>query len=338
MTLTSPESVQFMFRQMAMYLRVTRQIQSSTINQYVSHCVTGLGEIGWSNAVHIRSPLLAKLLQGWFREDIEANPQRLTSSIPATADVMRVFFIVAKILFHDNPRKLAEVCACGALTYYMALRANEGAAKSVSARDDAETPDSHHLHTRHVFLRFNGSTEFFPTCVGTVYPPNQIPSSVDVIQDSTKNTLQRGSQHRGAHHNPRTDKLPFDVVDIVWAYVSAFPPPPSGAFFPSITSADLTYTMQQTAIHPDVQLDPTRLTARCLRPGSATMMRNMKNQLVQQEDLLRIRDHGQWAGNVGAHVYAHQSPDSEKILVAPSLYDSGFMSIMYLRWFYMTPK
>ena len=92
--------------------------------------------------------------------------------------------------------------------------------------------------------------------------------------------------------------------------------------------------MKLTANHQDVQLDAKRLTARCMRSGSVTMLRNMKNNLIHQQDLVHIRDHGNWAGDI----YAHANPDAERLLVAPSLYDCGFMTINYLRWFYMTPK
>lgn len=342
MTTASPEAVQFMGRQLAMYLRSTRCIHAVTISQYLSHCATGLREVGWANAPHLRSPLLNTLLRGWLRADIAACPKRLTSSIPATAAVMREFFSLADtLLAHDHRRRL-EVKACGALTYYMALRANEGAAKSSRTRDalpggEDDSPDAHHLRARHVQLRFPHDDTFYPATGGTIFPPGLSPSSVDALQDSTKNTLQRGSQHRGAHPNPRVDKQPFCVVAIVWEYVQSFPPPTDGAFFPSITSADVSAILQRVAVLPHVRLDPARLSMRCLRSGSATMLRNLKNQLVEQQDLAQIQQHGQWAGDVGAHVYAHASPDAQRLVVPPSMYDSGFMGLNYLRWFYMSP-
>ena len=67
------------------------------------------------------------------------------------------------------------------------------------------------------------------------------------------------------------------------------------------------------------------------------MLRNLKNQLLAEQDLVSIRDHGNWAGDVGSQVYAHASPDAQRLLVPASLYDCGFMTTAYLRWFYMTP-
>ena len=96
--------------------------------------------------------------------------------------------------------------------------------------------------------------------------------------------------------------------------------------------------MQTTATHELVRLDPKRLTARCMRSGSVTMLRNMKNKLINQQDLEHIRDHGSWLGDTGSRIYSHASPDAEKLLVAPSLYDRGYMTLQYLRWYYMTPK
>jgi len=68
------------------------------------------------------------------------------------------------------------------------------------------------------------------------------------------------------------------------------------------------------------------------------MLRNMKNKLIHQRDLETIRTHGNWASSdVGANIYSHNSPDAEELVKAPSLYDVGFMTPHYLRWFYMTP-
>jgi hypothetical protein len=341
MTAASPAAVEFFGRQLAMHLRSARRIQAVTINQYISHCVTGLREVGWANAPYLRSNLLNTILKGWLRADIAACPKRLKSSIPATAAVMQEFFTFTDTLLADNPRRRLEIKACGALTYYMALRANEGAAKSPHARDatgaDHDTPDAHHLLARHVHLRFPDDDTFYPATSGVAFPQGLSPTSIDALQDSTKNTLQRGSQHRGAHPNPRADKQPFCVVAIVWEYVRAYPPLFGGAFFPTITSADVSAILQQVAALPHVGLDPARLSMRCLRSGSATMLRNLKNQLVDQHDLAQIQQHGQWAGDVGARVYAHAAPDAQRLLVPPSMYDSGFMGLSYLRWFYMSP-
>ena len=115
---------------------------------------------------------------------------------------------------------------------------------------------------------------------------------MDIRQDTTNNFLQRGSSHRGAHRNPNPNGKPLDVVLFVWNYVSRFLLQPSDPFFPSITAHDITVTMQLTANHPSA-IDPNRLTARCLRSGSVTKLSNMKNNLINHQDLAMIRDHGQ---------------------------------------------
>ena len=335
----SPATVSLMFQTFATYLRKQRGIKSVTIDQYISHCKTSLSECSWHGVNHIRSPLLTKALTGWYREDIHRCPLRLSSSIPATCAVMEVFFRVATRYYQSDPRKSAELKACAAATYYTALRAAEGASSTSAARDGIreDNPDAHHIPAHHAFFRFHNDQRFYPAVAGTVFPPGQIPTHFDILQDTTKTSLSRGSAHRGAHRNPRADGQPFDVVLIIWHYVTNFPPTATGAFFPTIVSADLTTIMQLTAIEPDVQLDPRRLTGRCMRSGSVTMLRNMKNNLIHQRDLQQIRDHGNWAGDVGANIYAHANPDAEQLLVAPSLYDGGFMTLHYLRWFYMTP-
>ena len=326
-----------MFQTFALFLRTERAVKSTTIDQYVSHCSTGLTEQGWQGAPHIRSAILSKLIQGWYREDIRDNPLRLTSSIPATASVMEVFFTIASEQYIHDPHKSAEIQACAAATYYMALRAAEGAASSTTTRDGEPSPDAHHIRANKAYFRFKDDPIFYPAVAGTVFPSGATPTSFDIIMDTSKNFTHRGSSHRGAHRNPNPSGKPFDVVLIIWNYVSRFPPSATGAFFPNIVASDLTTIMKLTANHPTVRLDPLRLTARCMRSGSATMLRNMKNNLIEQRDLAAIRDHGQWSSDVGSQVYAHASPDAERLVVAPSLYDSGFMTLHYLRWFYMTP-
>jgi hypothetical protein len=187
------------------------------------------------------------------------------------------------------------------------------------------------------FFRFKDDHNFYPAVAGTVFPNNEIPISFDVLHDTHKTSAHRGASHRGAHRNPCLTGKPFDVVLKIWHYVTNYPPPSGGAFFPNITAHELTIVMQLTAIRPTVRLDPKRLTARCMRTGSATMLRNMRNKMMDQQDLEMIRDHGQWTSDVGSRVYAHSSPDARNIVIAPSMYDSGFMTLHYLRWFYMTP-
>lgn len=182
----SPASFQFFGRQLALYLRATRGFKAVTISQYISHCQTGLGQVGFLHAKDLRSSLLSTLLRGWFREDIRRLPKRLSMSIPATASVMKVFcFGVADGLYAGGNRKRLEVKACAALTYYLALRATEGAAKSRFLRDsdpDYLSEDAHHLRTGKVFMRYEGDQEFTPICprspdlVSTT--PPRIPSSV----------------------------------------------------------------------------------------------------------------------------------------------------------------
>ena len=179
-----------------------------TISQYISHCQTGLGEVGYVHAKDLRSPLLATLLRGWIREDIRRLPKRLSMSIPATASVMQTFFRVADEMHARNDRKRFEVKACAALTYYLALRPTEGAAKSCLLRDSNPedlSEDAHHLRTCKVSMRYVGDEAFIP--IGPRLP-GRVVASIDTLQDTSKNSLQRGSQHRGAHANPRPDKLP----------------------------------------------------------------------------------------------------------------------------------
>ena len=53
-----------------------RPIQPSTITQYISHCITGLLEVGCTEA-GLRSPQLKRARHGFHRQDLSNNPRRL---------------------------------------------------------------------------------------------------------------------------------------------------------------------------------------------------------------------------------------------------------------------
>ena len=164
---------------------------------------------------------------------------------------MEVFFMVADQLYHDNPRKLAEIKACAAATYYMAFRPGEGAATS----GDSLSPDAHNLQA--------WLLSAFPTTLIST-PPLLVQNSQKTFFPSpsmssmtpTKTSTHRGSSNQGAHRNPSHTGKPFDVVLLIWHYVTNFPPPPTGPFFPTIRTNDLTYVMQRTAQHDSIRLDP----------------------------------------------------------------------------------
>jgi hypothetical protein len=356
MSESDPASVQLMFQMVACHLRAVRGIKADTINQYISQMVTLLRFKNWPFADHIRSPILKYMIKGWLRIDIFRTPKRLSCHIPATAPVMKVFFEVAASHYLNNTRKAAEVRACAALQYYAALRANEAAPKSASTRDSRnaaaaaaaaanapeeldendETPDvAHHLMAAHCHFQFKHDARYYPAHAGTVFPPGKTPDAFDILQDSHKTSSSRGSSHRGAYPNPNPDKQPFCVMDMLWHYVTKYPPPADGAFFPNITSADVTLIMKMTA--DKVGLDSKRMSARAIRSGSATMFKNMTTQLIDQQQLQNIRDQGNWVSDTGDRIYAHSDPASRRILSAPTLYDAGFMTIPYLIWYYMTP-
>ena len=332
MSESSPDVVQLFFRTLALELRANRHIQSSTIACYLSHMTTLLTEQGWHFAPHVHSPLLSRMLSGWRREDILNKPARLSEQIPATCAVMVRFFDVAARIYANNPRLLAEVQACGAIMYCSALRPGEAAATTVSGRDEEDT--SHHLRTDAAFVRFpDDPTKFYPVTEGTVFPHGKIPSSFDFHQDSSKNN-DRGAGHVTIFPNPNPGKTPFCAVDILWRYISAFPPPPGGAFFPDILASTISNVMHVTAT--ELSLDPRRMSARAIRPGSTSMIRSVKNNLLQQTELAYIAAHGRWNTDMSG-TYSHDCVDSRGQVIAPSLYNDRFMTINYLVWYYMTP-
>jgi hypothetical protein len=349
MTHSDPASVNLMFQLLACHLRATRHIKSNTIDQYLAHMGTLLSMHNWIFAPHIRSPNLARMLKGWCREDILRHPKRLSCHIPATCQVMQQFFIVNARENKSNPRILAEIAASAGLQYFCAFRANEASPKAAqqaiaaaarvsAAHDDVNDEElevTHHLQAGHCSFRFLHDAQYYLACQGTIFPADKYPDSFHILQDTHKTSMARGTSHRSVFPNPALNKQPFCVLDLLWQYVTCFPPPASGAFFPDIVSGHTTHIMKITA--RSLTLDDTRMSTRAIRSGSVSMLRNMNNKLIEQQQLQEIRDHGNWSSAVGEQVYAHDTPDARRLLVVPSLYDCGFMTVDYLRWYYMTP-
>ena len=312
-----------------------RPIQSSTITQYISHCVTGLLEVGCAEARHLRSPQLTRVLQGFHRQDLINNPRRLHQEIPAICSIASLALVkISAQLGESQPSRAAELRAALTLTYTMALRPNEGAARTLTdAEDDAD--DSHHVRANLASVRFKGDATFYQATAPALFPTDRAPESIDILQDHSKTSMstvrQRGAEHKSTPRNPYPDGRPFDAVLEVLDYLRRCPPAPGGALFPNVTSADIGAFLKAVAVNEG--LDPARLTTRALRSGAATMMRNLKTHSDDAGELDAIQQLGGWTSTVGNRVYAHSSPSE---LRAPSLYNDGFMTIAYLRWFYMS--
>ena len=349
MSHSDPPSVNLMFQMVACYLRETRHIKADTINQYISHMSTLLSMKNWVFAPHIRSLILARMLRGWARIDILRHPLRLTCHIPATLPVMAHFMTVADKVYQLDPRTCSAVKASAAVQYACAFRANEAspkeatkaakkAAKLAASNDDPddEEPDvTHHLKAAHCSFRFAHDPHYYPAHAGTIFPAGKSPTSFEILQATHKTSQYRGESHRSVSPNPNAGGLPFCALRLLWSYVQNFPPPSNGAFFHDLSSSHTTKIMKLTATA--LQLDDKRMSCRAIRSGSVTMLRNLRNKLVEREELEAIRDHGNWSSDTGERIYAHDNPENRKLLVAASLYDCGFMTVDYLRWYYMSP-
>ena len=76
----------------------------------------------------MRGPQLGRLLRGFHIQDLMQCPKRLAMHIPATCAIVTKVLALIATRFAADPLVRRELMACTALTYYMALRANEGAA------------------------------------------------------------------------------------------------------------------------------------------------------------------------------------------------------------------
>ena len=104
----------------------------------------------------------------------------------------------------------------------------------------------------------------------------------------------------------------------------------------SIKSADVTATLQRVALATG--LDPSRLTARSIRSGSATQLDTVAARIVGAINNEVVAAAGHWAeghnGNVGVHAYQERPHDHAK---AAALYTVGDHTLERLRAHYMAP-
>jgi len=264
------------------------------------------------------------------------HPARLTQKIPATYCVIcrAITFIPT---FYADRNKQLEVTAIGLLTYALIMRSNEGAGKQLANLGEDVEQSSHALHSNLVAFKF-GTDAFYPCTEPSTFPSDQQPTSVEVLLASGKvisstHKKKRGESHKAAHRNPHPDR-PCAVL-ATWLYVLANPRTPGSRFF-SLPSSSFGQCLRRAATSEG--LDPKRLNMSSIRPGATTMVTNLTNHNISSQSRDAVQAVGGWHSDVGNHIYAHNGGSELAALTTPTLYDDGYMTIPYLRWYYMTPQ
>ena len=320
----------------ALWLRRERGLRGTSTDSYVSGVITTMRHANIPEHEHLRGPRLKTLIDGMVHEDILMHPARLSQRIPATFGVICVALTFVPTFFSD-PLQQLEVTAIGLLTYALIMRSNEGAGKHLANLGDDLERSSHALHSELVAFKF-GTDRFYPCTKPSDFPVGQQPTSVEIIQASGKvisstHKKKRGECHKAAHRNPNPDRP--CAVAATWAYVTAHPRKKGSRFF-SLPSSSFGQCLQRAATSE--QLDPKRLNMSSIRPGATTMVTNLTNHNISSQSRDAVQAVGGWNSNIGNHIYAHNGGSELAALTTPSLYDDGYMTIPYLRWYYMTPQ
>ena len=330
----SPEYLELFIVNWILFTRINRKpIKSVTINQYLSAVITGLKKLRTASALqsHLRTPFTGMLFKALSHTDRLLCPKRLSESIPATCQIVALALREIERQYESTNASLClEISALLLLTYFVALRAEEGSSSGYS--DDP----GHSINSDTVAVQFEGHPHLYPVTNTEAFPIGGVPISIDFLQDSAKCvTSRRGSAHRSAARNPDGPDKPFCVVSVLFRYIMNNPPAPGSKFFPTARSHHVTPVLKTVA--RNTKLDEHRMSIKSLRSGSATMVASMKKNIITPEERARIGAHGQWESEVGRHIYVHSAADKHSAAVAPSLYDEGYMTIPYLIWYYMTP-
>ena len=167
------------------------------------------------------------------------------------------------------------ICLCFAPITVTAAAKNAPIRSASEDDPNDENPDvSHHLKSSHCSFRFANDPTHYPTHECTRFPVRKSPSP---LQDTHRTHLARSVSHRCVYLNPNAGGLSFCALALLWSYISPF----SWCF---LTSCPSTPPMPRD----QWQKDETRLPSRAIGSGPVTMLRNMRNKLVERQELEAI--------------------------------------------------
>lgn len=156
-------------------------------------------------------------------------------------------------------------------------------------------------------------------------PPRQPNMFVFLIGSSKKD--QNGFKSARAIASPSTPSPPFDLVHILFAYFRRFPPSSIGSPFDADKISDKKVAKILKAVAVLEGLDPSRVSCKSLRSGSATQLES-----IPLEDRMR---HGGWSSPEGIKPYMRPSRELA-IRVSNTLHNVDLASVEDIRQVAMT--
>ena len=142
-TVNSVNTIQHIIQYYLSYLRLTRHIQSSTIDNYLSHLMTYLHEQGVPTT-SFRSREAKFMLSTWEKEDFIYKPERLRVRFPVSTDLLWRIFDMLDTWYILTPIYATIYKAAFATGYGLSLRPSEYLEQSlyyqhVNTDDDVAT-------------------------------------------------------------------------------------------------------------------------------------------------------------------------------------------------------
>lgn len=303
-------------------------LQQTTITQYVSHLRQYLLVRGIS--VTLRSDQCQVLLACATRQDRAVLPLRLTQKIPTSCAVMHLVFLRIDRLHCDNLKLRHSHGAACAVASGLCCRIHEVLPDGRLMDADGLVIADHAIMTAHVAFRFAGDGRIYPASEPDSFPVGRHPVAFAGFHDSLKNWVG-GSGTRQVAANPRC--YPFCYVRRLFDYVVFCRPPPGGHLFPCVRAAAVGRHIK--AVFDSVGLDGARGCCHAMRVGSESMAQALRYS-APGVTAAQEQDHGMWRSEQGLRPYKRSAFETGSDL-SLALYDVQFMSINYLRWYYMSP-
>ena len=309
-----------------LYLR-RAQLQASTITQYISHLSQFLKLRGIE--VVLRGSLVAVALQASVQQDVRARPKRLKEKIPIVCVLMSLIFRDIDTTFVSDRRARVTLSAVIAMAYGLCCRIHEVLYAGRRVNRQGQPLIDHAIRSPHLSFSFRDDRQIYPASVPSDFPPGQRPIQMTCFHDSLKN-WQGGSGTRAVAANP--SGVPFCLVQRVFDYVVAYPPPHKGHLFPDVHATTVSTIIKRVA--ESQQLDSSRACPHAMRVGSETMVTALRHAAPAVSSA-QEQEHGMWRSAQGLRPYQRSALSSGAEL-SMALYDEGFMTLEYLRWYYMS--
>ena len=309
-----------------LYLRRTR-LQASTITQYISHLSQFLKLRGIE--VTLRGNLVGVALQASVRQDVRARPKRLQEKIPIVCALMTLILADIDKTFASTEQVRLSVSAVVAVAYGRCCRIHEVLYAGRRVNKHGQPLIDHAVRAPHLAFSFKNDRRIYPASAPSDFPPGQRPYQMTCFHDSLKN-WQGGSGTRAVAANP--SGVPFCLVQRVFDYVVAHPPPPKGHLFPGTQVTTISMIIKRVV--ESQQLDGSRACPHAMRVGSETMVTALRHAAPAVSSA-QEQEHGMWHSAQGLRPYQRSALSSGAEL-SMALYDEDFMTLEYLRWYYMS--